>query len=52
MLFPCHTMKLVFKLGLKINKIMSGVVKERIKTIWNNKTINQLSKLFRDNPEW
>ena len=29
----CHTMKLAFKLGLKTNKIKSGMVKERIKAV-------------------
>lgn len=31
--YPCHSIKLVFKLGLRINKIKNGVVKEKIKAI-------------------
>ena len=29
----CHTMKLAFKLGLRINRIKSGIVKERIEAV-------------------
>ena len=47
----CHTMKLVFKLGLKTNKIKSDIVKKRIEAIWTNRTISLLDRLFRDNPE-
>lgn len=31
--YPCHTMKLVFKLGLRTNKIKSDIVKDGIKTV-------------------
>lgn len=51
MFCTCYTMKLAFKLGLKINKIKSSILKERIKTIWANKTIRSLDILFKDNPE-
>ena len=47
----CHTIKLAFKLSLRINKIKSGVVKERIKVVLANRTVNLLDRLFRDNPE-
>lgn len=30
---PCHTIKITFQLGLKINKIKNGILKERIKTV-------------------
>ena len=49
--YPCHTMKLAFKLGLRTNKIISGVVKERIETIWANRIVSLLNRLFRDNPK-
>ena len=48
----CHIMKLAFKLGLRTNRIKSGIVKERIEAVWANKTINLLDRLFRDNLEW
>ena len=35
-LCPCYTIKLVFKLGLRMNRIKSDVVKEKIKTVWAN----------------
>ena len=47
-----HTLKLAFKLGLRTNKIKSGVMKERIEAVWANRTISLLDRLFRDNPEW
>ena len=49
---PCHTMKLVFKLGLKTNRIKSGIVKRRIKAVWANKIVSLLNRLFRNNSEW
>lgn len=45
----CHTIKLAFKLGLKTNKIKSGMVKKRIETVWANRTISHLNRWFRDN---
>ena len=50
-LCTCHTMKLVFKLGLKTNRIKSNIVKEKIEAVWANKTVNLLYRLFKDNPE-
>lgn len=48
-LCPCHISKQGVKLSLRINRLNNGMVKERIETIWANKTISQLDKLFRDN---
>ena len=50
---PCtrDTMKLAFKLGLKMNRIKNGMVKERIKAVWANKTVNLLDRLFKVNLE-
>ena len=48
----CHTVKWAFKLGLKTRGIASGVVKEKIESVWANKTISQLDQLFWNNPEW
>ena len=48
----CHTMKLAFKLGLRMNKIKNDIVKKRIETIWANRTVSLLDRLFRDNLEW
>lgn len=28
------------------------MVKERIEIVWANKTINQLDRLYKDNPNW
>lgn len=39
-------MKLVFKLELKMQNIISWIVKEKIKSVWTNKTISQLDQLF------
>ena len=51
-LCPSHTMKLAFKLGLRINKVKNDVVKEKIETIWANRTVSLLNRLFMNNPEW
>ena len=50
---PClfHIIKLISKLGLRIQNIPSKVVKEKIKLIWANKTIRQLDQLFWNNLE-
>ena len=48
----CHTVKLTFKLGLRMQSIVSGVVKEKIEWVWANQTISQLNQLFRNNLEW
>lgn len=42
----CHIVKLAFKLRLKTRGIASIVVKERIESIWANRTISQLDQLF------
>lgn len=47
----CQTMKLVFKLGLRTNKIKNSMVKEKIEAVLVNRTVNLLNRLFRDNPE-
>lgn len=49
---PRHTLKLATKLGLRTRTIPSNLVKERIEIIWANKTISQLDRLFKDNPDW
>lgn len=49
---PWNNIKLAFKLGLRINKIKNGIIKEKIKSLWTNKTINQLNRLLKDNSEW
>ena len=47
----CHIMKLTFKLELKTWAIASVMVKEKIKSIWANRTINKLDQLFWNNPK-
>ena len=51
---PClrHTLNLAKKMGLKTRNLSSALVKERIQSIWANKTIGQLDALFKENPDW
>ena len=42
----CHSVKLAFKLGLRTQSIVSGVVKQRVELVWANRTISQLDQLF------
>ena len=48
----CYNVKLAFKLGLRTRDIASGVVKEKIESVWANRTLSQLDQLFWNNPEW
>ena len=48
---PYHTMILASKLGLRMQSIASGFVKERIESVWANRTICQLDQLFQNNLE-
>lgn len=49
--YLCQIIKLVFKLGLRTNKILSNVMKEIIEIIGANRTNSQLDQLFKDDPE-
>ena len=44
--YLCHIIKLALKLRLKIQSIACKIVKEKIESIWANKTICQLNQLF------
>ena len=47
-----HMLNLAKKMGLKTRNLSSTLVKERIQSIWANKTIGQLDALFKENPDW
>ena len=47
-----YAMKLASKLGLKTRSIASRLFKERIESVWANRTICQLDQLFQNNSEW
>ena len=49
---PCHTLNLATKLGFKTKNLRSALVKERIQSIWANRTIGQLDALFKENLDW
>ena len=49
---PHHMLNLATKLGLKTKNLPSALVKERIQSIWANRTIGQLYALFKENPDW
>ena len=51
-LCPYNTMNLASKLGLRMWGIATGVIKERIESVWANRTVRQLDQLFQNNPEW
>ena len=49
---PRHTLNLAKKMGRKTKNLPSALVKERIQSIWANRTIGQLDALFKENPDW
>ena len=48
-LCPHHIIKLVSKLGLRTQSIAIRLVKEKIESVWANKTICQPDQLFQNN---
>ena len=47
-----YIMKLVSKLGLRTENITNKFVKDKIESVWANRTICQLNQLFWNNPKW
>ena len=48
---PRHTLNLAKKMSFKVKNLSSALIKERIQSIWANKTIGQLDALFKKKPD-
>ena len=48
---PRYTLNLAKKMGFKTRNLSGALFKERIQSIWANKTIGQLEALFKENPD-
>ena len=47
-----HISLLAKKLGFTTRHVNNKVIKERIRVIWQNKTVTGLDILFTANPDW